>query len=478
MPPKKTEKKWVMGTKTEYSSDELLDIVAKWSTPASIKRLIKTQDTFTKAGEPKVVYPGIRDFYEEIEMKQNMTKVQTLSPFFDKVLRPAFNPKKVKLPAFRKFIAGIGRLVNETEFGMDGRLAAKKFIKRHLKIYHADTRDDKDLYVKAWHDAELNVQKDEFKQKNEQAQKKVDEKNRNVFYIAQAKVEAFYRSFCYNESPDLIDKIITVQATMGLRLIEALSSNVSNFRLVPKSDRVEQLGTAKMVRNKYETSSDKIVPKSPIVIDGVRFMEALTAVRKETDKFKSLSNEKMREKYNGKVNLRIQEYLRAAGIPEHNELKSSHGLRRLYVSFGYSLRDEQNLTFHQFIKDNLGHESNSSTQNYNTIKITTDKILDKDSAVKLNSTYSTTVRLEREVDDLKQEVHDIAVPPATYTPAVQEVVERLPRATKMKFQLIKKAMAEGKTSYAQLEKVAIPGTTPQKFITRNIIAKYKKINAA
>jgi hypothetical protein len=276
----------------------------------------------------------------------------------------------------------------------------------------------------------------------------------------------------------LIDKIITVQATMGLRLIEALSSNVSNFRLVPKSDRVEQLGTAKMVRNKYETSSDKIVPKSPIVIDGVRFMEALTAVRKETDKFKSLSNEKMREKYNGKVNLRIQEYLRAAGIPEHNELKSSHGLRRLYVSFGYSLRDEQNLTFHQFIKDNLGHESNSSTQNYNTIKITTDKILDKDSAVKLNSTYSTTVRLEREVDDLKQEVHDIAVPPATYTPAVQEVVERLPRATKMKFQLIKKAMAEGKTSYAQLEKVAIPGTTPQKFITRNIIAKYKKINAA
>jgi hypothetical protein len=87
------------------------------------------------------------------------------------------------------------------------------------------------------------------------------------------------------------------------------------------------------------------------------------------------------------------------------------------------------------------------------------------------------VRLERQVDDLKQEVENIVVPPTTYTPAVQEVVERLPRATKQKFALIKKAMAEGKTSYAQLEKVAIPGTTPVKYITRNIISKYKKIHA-
>ncbi len=60
-----------------------------------------------------------------------------------------------------------------------------------------------------------------------------------MFYITQEKVEAFYRSFCYKENPDLIDRVLTVQATMGLRLIEALSSKVS---IVPKTD-VEQLGT-------------------------------------------------------------------------------------------------------------------------------------------------------------------------------------------------------------------------------------------
>jgi hypothetical protein len=126
-------------------------------------------------------------------------------------LRAAFS-KKVKIGDFKKFIAGVGRLVHETEFGMDGFLAAKKFIKRHLKIYHPDTRDDTNPYVKAWHDAKLNVQKDEFAEKNEHAAKKLTEKNKNAFYIPLQKVETFYRSFCYNENPDLIDKIICVQS--------------------------------------------------------------------------------------------------------------------------------------------------------------------------------------------------------------------------------------------------------------------------
>ena len=156
------------------------------------------------------------------------------------------------------------------------------------------------------------------------------------------------------------------------------------------------------------------------------------------------------------------------------ELKSSHGLRRLYVAYGYSLRDDQNMTLHLFIKTNLGHDSNSSTQNYNTIKISTDKILDKDSAAKLNATHSTTVKLEREVAEIQEELDDITVPPAAQ--AARAVVARLPAATKAKFEVIRLAMAAGKTSYAELEKVPIPGTTPIKFITRNIIAKYKKLN--
>jgi hypothetical protein len=103
--------------------------------------------------------------------------------------------------------------------------------------------------------------------------------------------------------------------------------------------------------------------------------------------------------------------------------------------------------------------------------------LDKDSAAKLNATHATTVLLERQVDDLKQEIDDIVVPPTPLVAAAQEKVAKLPRATRAKFELIKKAMLDGKTSYAQLEKVAIPGTTPVKYITRNIISKYKKIHA-
>ena len=142
----------------------------------------------------------------------------------------------------------------------------------------------------------------------------------------------------------------------------------------------------------------------------------------------------------------------------------------------HSLRDDQNLTFHQFIKDNLGHESGSSTANYNTIKITTDKILDKDSAIKLNATHATTVRLESQVAELKEEVKEVKEieVPAPAVPVVPPV--RLSKATAAKLALFKTAVAEGKTSYEQLEKVKIPNTIPQKYLTRNMISKFKKMS--
>lgn len=461
--------------KSEYSAPEILKIVKTWSTPAKITQLKKTEESKTKAGDTRVVYPGIREFYADIKMKQNMSKVNTMNPFFQKMLGPAFDPAQVKIAEFKIFIDGIGRLVHELEYGMDSFLAAKKYIKAHLKAFNANTRDDTNLYVRAWHDAKLNIQADEFKEKNEQAEKKVTEKNKAVFYIPQEKVEAFYRSFCFDENPDIIDKIMMVQATMGLRLIEALSSKVSVFR--KNGEKIEQIGTAKMVKSKYSLA-DKVVSKTPIIVSSDKFMKTLDEVRRETDKFmKTLGNVELRNKYNGRVNARIESRLNAAGIPEHNELKSSHGLRRLYVAYAYSLRDDQNLTFHQFIKDNLGHESGASTANYNTIKITTDKILDKDSAVKLNATHATTVRLESQVAELKEEVDDIQEVKIPEVPVLEiSRINSLSKATTAKLKLFKKAVAEGKTSYEQLEKVKIPGTIPQKYLTRNMITKFKKMN--
>jgi hypothetical protein len=177
----------------------------------------------------------------------------------------------------------------------------------------------------------------------------------------------------------------------------------------------------------------------------------------------------MREKYNSKVNDRIQQYLREADIPEHNELKSSHGLRRLYVAYAFSLRNEPNMTLHQFIKTNLGHESSGSIQNYNTINITTDRILDKDTATVINSTHRATVNLQDEVKNLEQEVRTLE-----HTPASQVLqnarnleINRQSVATKAKFKIITKAISEGKNSYSEMERFGI---------STYLYSKYKKLH--
>ena len=217
---------------------------------------------------------------------------------------------------------------------------------------------------------------------------------------------------------------------MGIRLIETLSSKVSNFR--KNGNEIEQIGTAK------NDESDRIISKKPIIIDSNKFIDVLTSVRQETDKYLNLTNVELKNKYNGRVNDRIIKYLRLAGIPEHNELKSSHGLRRLYVAYAYSLIKNNRMTFHQFIKTNLGHESNNSTINYNTIQIIDTPDIDTDTDT-------------------------------------QPTASSLSVTTTAKYKVYQQAVAEGKISYKQLESVKIPNTLPQKYLTRNMITKFNKI---
>jgi uncharacterized membrane protein YcgQ (UPF0703/DUF1980 family) len=443
-----------------YTSEDVLSYVQKWSKPAQLKKL-KTDD-------------GVKEFYTDIEYGGKLVNVKFLTPFFDKVIQPAFNPKIVSIKEFIPFIKGIAKMLEaniDINTNMDSYFKAKGFIKENLTEFHkkdVEDRNHSNLFVKAWYDAKLNVLKPEFLIKRKNAEKKVDEKNRNVLHIPLEKVEKFLDSFCFKESPDLIDNIITVQATMGLRLIEALSSNVSNFKLVPKSDMIEQMGTAKLLKNKYSID-DKVVSKRPIKITPNRFMDKLKIVRAETDKYLDLTNIKLREKYNSKVNDRIQQYLREADIPEHNELKSSHGLRRIYVAYAFSLRNEPNMTLHAFIKQNLGHESSGSTQNYNTINITTDRILDKDTATVINSTHRATVNLQEEIKNLEQEVRTLEHTPASQVlqDARNVELDNLTAATKAKFAKITNAISKGKSSYSEMEALGI---------TAHMYSKYKKLH--
>ena len=443
-----------------YTADDVLGYVKKWSKPAQLKKLKTTE--------------GIKEFYSEIEYGGRLANVRFLNPFFEKVIQPAFNPKKVSIKEFIPFIMGIAKMLDaniDINTNMATYFKAKLFIKENLTEFHnedSEKRDHSNLYVKAWYDAGLYILKPEFKIKRLNAEAKVTEKNRNVLHIPLEKVEKFYDLFCYKNSPDLIDNIITVQATMGLRLIEALSSNVSNFKIVPKSDMIEQKGTAKLLKNKYSID-DKVVTKRPVKITPNMFMDRLKLVRAETDKYLDLTNIKMREKYNSKVNDRIQQYLREADIPKHNELKSSHGMRRIYVSYAYSLRNEPNMTLHQFIKENLGHESSGSTQNYNTINITTDRILDKDTATVINSTHRATVNLQEEIVELKQEIRDLEHTPASQVLQTARDIELNNQsvATKAKFAKITKAIEKGKISYSEMSDIGI---------TAHMYSKYKKLH--
>ena len=94
------------------------------------------------------------------------------------------------------------------------------------------------------------------------------------------------------------------------------------------------------------------------------------------------------------------------------------------------------MTFHQFIKTNLGHESNHSTINYNTIQIIDTPDIDTNT---------------------------------------QPTILNLSKSTTAKYKVYQQAVSEGKTSYEQLEAVKIPNTSPQKYLTRNMITKFNKI---
>jgi integrase len=387
---------------------QVLENVKKWSKSAGLKKL-KTAE-------------GVGEFYNDIQFTGNLKNVKFITPFFQQTIADAFDPSKVSIKEFKPFIIGISKMLYTLDINenMDTFLKMKGIIKKNMMKYHKTAMDNKDhsnKFVKSWYDAKLYILPEEFKVKNTNAKNKVDIKNTDVLNIPLNKVEKFYSLFI--DSEDLIDAMLTVQSTLGLRLIEVLSSKVSNFEIV--DENIKQIGSAKTNVN---------IEKKPVMISPKQWMDKLKIVRTETDKFKDLNNVKLREKYNVLVNDRIQKYLRMAGIPEHNELKSSHGLRRLYVNLLYSMREEPNLTLHAFIKKYLGHTSDNATNNYNSISITTDS----------------------DVSGVEEPI--VAIEPKK-------------TKTQIKFDKITKALSEGKSTYSQMSDIGI---------TAQMYSNYKKLH--
>jgi integrase len=392
--------------------ETILNSVKKWSKASGLKKL-KTP-------------AGVGEFYNDIQFTGNLKNVKFITPFFQHTIAEAFDPAKVSIKEFRPFINGISKLLYTLDINenMNTFLKAKGIIKKHMMKYHKTAMDNKDhsnKFVKSWYNSNLYILPEEFKVKNTNADAKVAIKNNDVLNIPLNKVEKFYSLFI--DSEDLIDAMLTVQATLGLRLIEVLSSKVSNFEIVDKN--IMQIGSAKTNVN---------IEKNPVMISPKQWMDKLKIVRDETDKFKDLNNIKLREKYNVLVNDRIQKYLRMAGIQEHNELKSSHGLRRLYVNLLYSMREEPNLTLHAFIKKYLGHTSDNATNNYNSINITTDAEIEEPTELIAGNSF---------------------------------IIEPKKTKTQIKFDKITKALSEGKSTYSQMSDIGI---------TNQMYSNYKKLH--
>ena len=434
---------------------QILEILQKYGTANKVKELAKEELSKTQAGDEKIIYPNINKFYNDIGMKQH-NKTITVFPFLREI-GEIFNPKQVKIEEFKKAMNQVSNLIHHTNFKLDNKLSAKKIIKKHLKAYHKPD-DYENPYVAAWKKAGLFVQKDEFKEKNKKAETAVEKKNTNVLIIPIEKVEDFYRKVFFKEKKNIIDLIIAAQAAIGTRLIEILNSDVSTFKAID-GNKIEQKGTSKEIKGKY-VEDDKIVIKQPVnLINNKQVIEWINEIRKETDKIKKIGNVKLREQYNGMVNKGIKKYLLEAEIPKHNELKSSHGLRRLWVNYSYSTRENQGQTLHNFIKKFLGHDSDGSTMNYNTIQVSSDSILTKDQSNAVNEALVGVRHNKQEIEELKIELEE-------KKEELKEADEPTQTVFSGKYKELDKLYKRGITSYRDLN---------DKGFTNYMISKYKRL---
>ena len=461
--------------------NNIINIVEKYSRPKQLKKIREN---------------GVYDFYALNGIMVQLNRVKTLSPFF-KMTEKAFNPENITLPQFKKFIKGLSKMLHETNYKLDSLLKIKGQIKKYLLQYNKENSQ----FYKEWLRAGLNISDIEFKEKKEKANNAVELKNKQVFRIPINVAIKFYKSIFDTKNKDLIDYIIASQASLGCRLIEILNSNVSKFEIY-EDNKIKQIGTAK------ESNKDKIIIKEPInLTTAENVIEWIRQVRLITDTQNNVGNIKLSEIYTNNVNKRIVFYLGRAGM-YNPELKSSHGLRRLYVSYSYYTKKEPEETFCFFIKRNLGHETCGSVMNYNSIQITEEKKEpeeNKETEEKKESGKSKTLtelkfdKIEKLIekgitsyDDMQK--HQISrymyakyrkkkalfgkIHGGSYCNIDIEIIDEIPKEkeyikpqkaktlTELKFDKIEKLMEQGNLTYKQIQKHGI---------TTNLFSQYKKM---
>ena len=354
-----------------------------------------------------------------------------------------YDPKHVSEAKFKEYADHLNTIVEGTQNignkgadnpNLENMLKIKEVIKKMVVKYSGKDKDTP--FDRIRFKSGLSSQ-GHIADKKKKAAKAVDLANENVVQIPIANAQSFYRSVFFKEKKDIIDNIIAFQTAVGCRLIECLNPAVATFSLVP-GNLIKQVGFAK----EKGTTNLRSVEKPAInMIDARDAMEFLDVVRKDTAQYKDLTNKEITSKYNGRVNDRMKKYFEEAGIPITKQTQGSHSNRKLYANYMYAVRTNRNQTKHNFIKKNLGHTTDGSTMNYNSIEIVTDPILEKDSAQIVASVQNQSNTNMKEIEQLKEELHDVVTSPPTSKARVETV------NTGSSFAKIEQAIQEGHTTY-------------------------------
>ena len=373
-----------------FTAAQLKTIINKWSKPANMKKIQK----------------NYKIFYEDIGMKP-FHKTRTITEFIIKQTEPGIRDWGEK--DFIKYTDLLAKMLRNTDVKLKSKTEVFTAYKKIFRKYHSD--DPTSENAKRWKSLAFSMSKnpsevDEDKKKSSNALKS---KNENQFIISEADAQKFINAVAFTKDPDIQDQIIACQVCAGLRMVEVLSKNVSNFKKAKDEEgqaMLLQVGVAKQkgAKDANDVLIDKKreVTKPLIMISHEHFLKNIKSIRTYAERhgdIDTISNKQLGKRFNGDVNKRIKWYLDELKIEKHKEVRSSHGMRRLYVNYAFTNRKNRNVSLQLFITKYLGHDEryiSSAAANYSSILVETASILTENQASQVNQAQQqATINAEK-----------------------------------------------------------------------------------
>ena len=298
---------------------------------------------------------------------------------------------------------------------------------------------------------------------------RVKQANLNQVVLSDQTVQNLIRKTAYKQHLTFYDKLVVLQIVSGCRSIEILSSNVSNFELDEKKpDYIFQTGVAKMRKGKkkdddgdedLDYDAKRVVNKPILIITPTEFLGMLAEIRTKIGDVTSVSNATLTNRYNGKINEHVRKLFVEHGVPVSDKLKSSHALRKLYGAYSYSHNAPRGVSLVAWLSRVLGHGEeglSASANNYSVVSVETASILTEKQAGAVNSALDKGVMNQDQIKELKNELKEIKNEIQKPKKEIVKVVKtkadyKQLSSTDDKYKVIEELIAQGVTSYRQMQ---------------------------